>query len=79
MVLSGAKDPLNDAGGRARQLQSCCPEIEVVLVEAGHCPHDEQPGIINTELMRFLACIKVSSQSTIQQQTGSTVRAASLH
>ena len=26
----------------------------MVLVEAGHCPHDEQPGLINKEILKFV-------------------------
>ncbi len=57
LVLSGARDPLNDAGGRARQLKACCPKIDVVMVEAGHCPHDESPSMINAELLKFFGGI----------------------
>ncbi|KAK9836731.1 hypothetical protein WJX74_006975 [Apatococcus lobatus] len=81
MVLSGAKDPLNDAGGRAQQLKRCCPDIKVVLVEAGHCPHDERPDLINIELMRFLADIKVPFQqnATLQQRSEVVAKAAAAH
>ncbi len=38
LVLQGAKDPLNDARGRAAALQESCPNISVHLMDAGHCP-----------------------------------------
>lgn len=72
MVLSGAQDPLNDAGGRARQLKSCCPDMKMVLVEAGHCPHDEQPGIINAELLGFLVGIADASHHQIKSEAQAT-------
>ena len=51
----GALDPLNDAKGRARELQAACPDhVDMVLVDAGHCPHDEQPGLINREILKFV-------------------------
>lgn len=38
LVLQGARDPLNDARGRAQSLQSSCPNVDVHLLNAGHCP-----------------------------------------
>lgn len=38
LVLQGAKDPLNDARGRAQALQDSCPNVSVHLLDAGHCP-----------------------------------------
>jgi len=42
-LLQGGLDPLNDAKGRTRQLSGLCPEAMVMVFDAGHCPHDEQP------------------------------------
>lgn len=56
----GAFDPLNDAKGRARDLQAACPAfVDAVLVEAGHCPHDEQPSLINKEIIKFASSDRV--------------------
>jgi pimeloyl-ACP methyl ester carboxylesterase len=42
--MQGVLDPLNDAQQRAKDLAKTCPDyVRMVLVEAGHCPHDEQP------------------------------------
>lgn len=39
LVLQGAKDPLNDAVGRARLLEQLCPNVEVGrVVERGGRP-----------------------------------------
>ena len=46
---------MNDAKGRARDLAAACPlNVEAVLVDAGHCPHDEQPAAINREMLKFI-------------------------
>ncbi|BDA47584.1 probable pheophytinase, chloroplastic at C-terminar half [Coccomyxa sp. Obi] len=54
LVLQGAKDPLNDARGRAAALQESCPNISVHLLDAGHCPHDEAPSEFNKALLGFI-------------------------
>jgi hypothetical protein len=28
--------------------------VEVELIEAGHCPHDEAPAIVNERLQKFV-------------------------
>ena len=38
-------DPLNDAAGRAKQMEQAGAKVE--LVEGGHTPHDELPGLFN--------------------------------
>lgn len=53
MVLQGALDPLNDAKGRAAKLGELT-KAKVVLLNAGHCPHDEVPEEVNVELEKFL-------------------------
>eukprot|EP00884_Botryococcus_braunii_P015481 jgi/Botrbrau1/2616/Bobra.145_1s0036.1 len=54
LVLQGARDPLNDAVGRANLICGCCPNAQLRLLEAGHCPHDERPDLFNTELLSFV-------------------------
>lgn len=44
LVLQGAKDPLNDARGRASALQGACPNVRVHLLEGGHCPVRAAPS-----------------------------------
>jgi pimeloyl-ACP methyl ester carboxylesterase len=53
-VLQGRLDPLNDAAARAEQLGSLCANVDVVLLDAGHCPHDEQPGLVNEGILDFV-------------------------
>lgn len=54
LVLQGALDPLNDAVGRAKQLERTCQNVEVILLEAGHCPHDEVPELVNASISSFI-------------------------
>ncbi|GFH32437.1 photolyase/cryptochrome alpha/beta domain-containing protein, partial [Haematococcus lacustris] len=41
---------------RARQLGQLCPQYvkDVVLLKAGHCPHDEVPHQVNQEMIKFM-------------------------
>lgn len=38
----------------ARRIRSLYPQAELVLVPAGHCPHDEAPNQVNAELVRWI-------------------------
>ena len=41
--------------GRARSLKEACKApVEVILLEAGHCPHDEVPEVVNKHLTDFV-------------------------
>lgn len=46
---------------RASQLASLRPDITVKLLESGHCPHDESPGLVADELKAWLPSIKGGS------------------
>jgi pimeloyl-ACP methyl ester carboxylesterase len=58
LLLWGIRDPWINAAGRRASFQRHAPEAtrEVVL-EAGHCPHDEVPGPVNTALLEWLAAL----------------------
>jgi pimeloyl-ACP methyl ester carboxylesterase len=50
----GAKDPLQNAKGRALEMEKLCPNVEVIMVDGGHCPFDEQPDFCNHKLVTFV-------------------------
>jgi len=54
LVLQGALDPLNDAVGRAKELEDTCSNVQVELLQAGHCPHDEVPEQVNKAIINFV-------------------------
>jgi pimeloyl-ACP methyl ester carboxylesterase len=55
-LLWGIRDPWINASGRRAAFQRHAPAAtsEVVL-EAGHCPHDEVPELVNRALLEWLA------------------------
>lgn len=67
LVLQGALDPLNDAPSRARQITDACPSAQCILLQAGHCPHDEVPDLVNAEIEAFAH--KSLFKSVIDQST----------
>lgn len=58
LVVQGCLDPLNDAKGRAAQIEEICPDALVKLLSAGHCPHDEAPKDVNNEIVRFVSSLQ---------------------
>ena len=51
------QDPLSNAVARAKELEAACQNVQVQMVDAGHCPHDEVPHIVNAELLSFMQTI----------------------
>ena len=55
LLLWGIRDPWINAVGRRALFQSYAPSATTeVVLEAGHCPHDEQPAVVNKELLQWL-------------------------
>ncbi|KAL3153511.1 hypothetical protein ABBQ38_011843 [Trebouxia sp. C0009 RCD-2024] len=54
LVLQGAKDPLSNAVARAKELEAACRNVRVQMLNAGHCPHDEVPHLVNDGLLNFM-------------------------
>ena len=58
LLIWGIRDPWINAEGRRERFQHHAPQntTEVVL-EAGHCPHDEVPSIVNAQLLQWLGTL----------------------
>jgi pimeloyl-ACP methyl ester carboxylesterase len=65
LLLWGIRDPWINAAGRRAAFQRHAPAAtsEVVL-EAGHCPHDEVPDQVNAALLEWLAALEPVSLET---------------
>eukprot|EP00898_Chlorokybus_atmophyticus_P003492 jgi/Chlat1/4143/Chrsp27S04228 len=70
LILQGRLDPLNDAGGRAKALAKVCRRVTVHLLDAGHCPHDEIPDVVNAKICEWLSQLPAQTlqQQSLQQQ-----------
>lgn len=71
LVLQGVLDPLNNAADRATQLGAVAPTVEVVRLEAGHCPHDEVPGEVNSYLADFASRCVAKARGGVLSVTSS--------
>lgn len=56
LLLWGSKDPWIRPSS-ADAIQELLPSALRVDVDAGHCPHDEIPGVVNEEILKFLSTI----------------------
>jgi pimeloyl-ACP methyl ester carboxylesterase len=55
LLLWGLRDPwMNTEGRRASFARHAPPHTREVLLEAGHCPHDEVPDQVNAALLDWL-------------------------
>jgi len=58
LLIWGMRDPwINAPGRRASFLKHAPPATSEVLLEAGHCPHDEVPAPVNAALRSWLASL----------------------
>ena len=56
LLLWGIRDPWINAAGRRAQFQRHAPAAtQEVVLQAGHCPHDEVPDQVNDALLEWLA------------------------
>ena len=65
LLLWGIRDPWINAAGSSLQLQRHAPAATTeVVLEAGHCPHDEVPDQVNAALVSWLQSLEASPVST---------------
>jgi pimeloyl-ACP methyl ester carboxylesterase len=58
LLLWGIRDPWINAAGRRASFQRHAPAATTeVVLEAGHCPHDEVPDQVNAALLQWLATL----------------------
>ncbi|WP_259726599.1 MULTISPECIES: alpha/beta fold hydrolase [Synechococcales] len=57
LLLWGIRDPWINAEGRRGAFQRHAPFATEVVLEAGHCPHDEVPDQVNAALLNWLATL----------------------
>ncbi|MEE4248072.1 MAG: alpha/beta fold hydrolase, partial [Kangiellaceae bacterium] len=67
LLLWGIRDPwINAAGRRAAFLRHAPPGTSEVVLEAGHCPHDEVPQQVNEALLGWLAGLSSEARPPAQ-------------
>ena len=65
LLLWGIRDPWINAPGRRSTFQRHAPAATTeVVLEAGHCPHDEVPEQVNAALLEWLAGLTSATAPT---------------
>ena len=54
LLIWGIRDPWINAAGRRGAFQRHAPSASEVVLDAGHCPHDEVPDQVNGALLNWL-------------------------
>lgn len=52
---------------KALRIKEFYPNTSIVNLQAGHCPHDEVPELVNKALVDWLATLPSTSTSTTPQ------------
>ena len=70
LLLWGIRDPWINAAGRRASFQRHAPaRTSEVVLEAGHCPHDEVPDQVNAALLDWLAGLDAPTAATASAAT----------
>ncbi|MFM7086108.1 MAG: alpha/beta fold hydrolase [Cyanobium sp.] len=84
LLLWGIRDPwINAAGRRAQFLRHAPAATSEVVLQAGHCPHDEVPEQVNNALLHWLESLEsletsATSATSESEGTGRNQPAGSL-
>lgn len=54
LLLWGAKDPWSRIDSRSPKFRKHYPSLQEEFLEAGHCPHDEIPAIVNQHIQDWV-------------------------
>lgn len=65
LLMWGTADPWMTVA-RAQKCNALVPQAQVAWLEAGHCPHDERPDLVNPLLRRWVqTCVKSRSNEDL--------------
>ncbi|KAK3009811.1 hypothetical protein RJ639_013936, partial [Escallonia herrerae] len=81
LVIQGMKDPIADSKSKLAMLREQCKGVVIKELDAGHCPHDEQPEQVNfiiREWVRLVmsGTIPPSRYLTVSPPTRSFIKSA---
>ncbi|MBA0690014.1 hypothetical protein Goari_007712 [Gossypium aridum] len=58
LILQGMKDPLVDSKAKLAMLKEHCTGLAIRELDAGHCPHDEQPQKVNSIVCEWVVAVE---------------------
>lgn len=53
-IMGGEKDPWVNARNRSEKFRQYYPQLTEHFLQAGHCPHDEAPNLVNPLLKEWM-------------------------
>lgn len=60
LVIQGTKDPLSKSKPRLSMIKEHCIGVSIKELDAGHCPHDEKPELVNSIVSEWVASVESS-------------------
>ncbi|CAL5323032.1 unnamed protein product [Camellia sinensis] len=57
LVIQGMKDPIADSKSKLAMLREHCKGIIIKELDAGHCPHDERPEVVNSIIQEWVVTV----------------------
>lgn len=66
LVIQGMKDPLANSKLRLSKFREHCGWVTIKELDAGHCPHDELPGEVNSILRDWIKTVEVAGTKTAE-------------
>lgn len=63
LVIQGMRDPLSDSKSKLALFRAHCKGITVREIDAGHCPHDEQPLEVNSIIQEWIISVEGDASS----------------
>ncbi|XP_021286133.1 uncharacterized protein LOC110417884 [Herrania umbratica] len=58
LIVQGMKDPLSDSKAKLAMLKEHCAGLVIRELDAGHCPHDEQPEKVNSIICEWIVAVE---------------------
>ncbi|XP_007038428.2 PREDICTED: uncharacterized protein LOC18605386 [Theobroma cacao] len=58
LIVQGMKDPLSDSKAKLAMLKEHCAGLVIRELDAGHCPHDEQPEKVNSIICEWIVGVE---------------------
>lgn len=58
LIIQGMKDPISDSKSKLAMLKEHCAGVVIRELDAGHCPHDELPEVVNAIICDWVASVQ---------------------
>lgn len=66
LIVQGMKDPISDSTSKLAMIREYCAGVVFREIDAGHCPHDEQPGVVNSIICEWIVTVESKTAFTLR-------------